>query len=271
MNALKKTVAAAVLAATCSPSFAAPGDPPAGWTFLSGASTSNVKLYKKNNVEVYAQVVDMVAGAKVELKQIYTGMATSPFNGLSYKGYQRNSVATWYANAGPAVSVVNGDYFAETASASTALLSFGVRANGSLVDSGSDPVNNRQIEFFTGQGAYVTTATASRLTSGPAQNIVGGLSPSSATSAGLTRGRTGLCTLVPSNPSRLFLILSHKSATQATVNSDFATWGCNSGSEIMMDGSASAQLRANGVVMDGVAANNATGRTVPQVIIIRNN
>lgn len=275
MHFFKPTVAIAVMMATSSVAMAY-GEPPTGWSIVSGASTANVKIYKKNGSETYAQVVNMKAGAKVELKQTYVGMTASPYNGNMYRGYQRNHVSTWFANAGNPVSVVNGDYFVDLQKTpSVALLSFGVRANGTQVDPGSDPVNDRQIEFFPGSGAVTMYAHAGAIQSGPAANIIGGYSPAKAASPSVYRGRTGLCTIHPTIPSELVLILTHKSATQSIANSDFASWRCTSGSQIMMDGSASAQLsyKQNGVQKNvlGVAQNNQTGRTVPQVIVVRNN
>jgi len=266
----KKTVAATVLAGVSSASFAY-GEPPISWTEIIGASTANVKFYKKNGSEVYAQVVNMAGGAKVELKQTKVGT----LNG--FNTYSRSSIETWYTGSANPVSVVNGDFFNQNISPTT--LSFAVRANGVLVEPGGDPnANKRQIEFFTGQGAFVTTASAWRIANGTtAQNAMGGHAPVDAPSAAANRGRTTLCTLSPSSPSPLFLILVHGSALQSQVNTDLANWKCNAGSEIVMDGSASSQLayKVNGVVTYFKGTNDGTlpgvGRTVPQVIVIRNN
>jgi hypothetical protein len=270
---MKKTVAATVLAVTCGSAFS--GVPSSGWTYLSAPSTSNVKFYQKNGSEVYVQVVDLFLGAKVEMKQLYTGQIRSKYNGNWYPGYKRDSVANWYNGAGNPVSVVNGDYFADTASSSTAILSFPVRSNWKLIDAGADAKNDRQIEFIPNLGVQVMSANLWRLsnpTNNIIQNAVGGYSPSKADSYGELRGRTGMCAM-DANPSRYLLIFSHRKATQPQVNSDLTAWNCAVGSEIMMDGSASAQMRStvSTVKIDGVASGDVIGRTVPQVIVIRNN
>jgi hypothetical protein len=113
---------------------------------------------------------------------------------------------------------------------------------------------------------------ASRLVNGPAQNIIGGYSPANAISKTTSLGRTGLCTLSPTTPSRLVLVISARSATQSQINQDFVSWNCIFGNQIMMDGSASSQLSMkNGFNMIGVNGDGQVGRTVPQVIVIRNN
>jgi hypothetical protein len=271
MNARIKSVAAAVTLAVVSSSTYAVGEAPIGWSQITGASTSNVKFYKKNGSDVYAQVVYMsgAGGAKVEMKQIYT----STVNG--FKRYQRNSISSWFSGANNPVSVINGDYFNGTLSPNTTL-SFAVRANGTLVEVGGDPTNDLQIEFFTGQGAFVTGANAWRMSNGTsAQNAVGGFSPNLAIKKTELIGRMGLCTLSLSNPSPYFLILAHKNATQNSANADFASWKCNTGSIIMMDGSASAQMayKENGVskIIYGLDSAGGQNRTVPQVLVIRNN
>jgi hypothetical protein len=273
MNAFfKKIVAAAILAGVSSVSLAY-GEPPLGWTLNATYSTSNVKVYQKIGSQTYAQVVDMVGGAKVELKQLYVQQVQST-NGSFYKGYSTKSVANWYSLSGNPVSVVNGDYFGTNTvpASSLAMLSFGVRANGSLVDPGSAPLNDKQIEFFTGQGASITGANATRLANGPAQSIIGGYSPANAISKTVSLGRTGLCILSPTTPSRLFLIISAQAATQGQIDQDFVGWNCIFGNQIMMDGSASAQLSMkNGFNLTGINGDGQIGRTVPQVIVIRNN
>lgn len=269
----KKTIAAIAIAATCGTAFSAIGDPPTNWTAITGASTSNVKFYKKNGSEVYAQVVNMAGGAKVELKQTKVGTMTNS-NG-TFNTYGRYAIGTWYAGASNPVSVINGDFFDQFKTPTP--ISFAIRANGVFVEPGADPNGNkRQIEFMTGIGAYVTTANTWRMTGGAvAQNAMGGHHPIDTPTPTYGRGRTTLCTLSPSSPSGMFLILMHVNATKLQVDDDSATWKCNAGSEIVMDGSASSQLmyKESGVLKtrSGIADGGGTGRTVPQVIVIRNN
>ncbi len=275
MQVLKKTVVAAVLAGIGSVAFAY-GEAPVGWNFISSVSTPNVKIYQKGTSKVYAQVVNIGAGAKVQLVQNYIGQVQSTGNLQYYRGYSLSTVVNWYSSQGAPVSVVNGNYFGTNTNPSgKAYLSFGMRVNGSLYDSGAETrpelINDLQLEIFTG-GAYIGPRSLSRLQNGPAQNIIGGLSPSKAINQGGQVGRTGICTLLPSSPSSLMLILSYERAQQGVVNTDFNAWQCNASGRIMMDGSASSQLRtvnAN-IKIDGVDGNGAPGRAVPQVIVIRN-
>lgn len=261
---------AVIVSALCSSgAVAAVGDPPTGWSLVSSASTSNIKIYQKSGSDIYAQVVNMSAGARVTLHQSYVQMMQSPYNQNYYKAYKKDLVSDWYANIGKPVSVINGDYFGNVGS--YAFLSFPVRANSSLVDSGSDPVNDLQIEFFANYGASIGSFRSSVFTStqpAAAQGAIGGYSPSKAINPNGLVGRMGMCTLVPASPSSHFLVLYAKKATQATVNNAFTSWKCNSNGRIMMDGSASAQMSFNGTHLQGVDSNGKTGRTVPQVIAI---
>ena len=274
----KKTAVATVFAVSCGLVFAAPGDPPVGWNFVSAVSTPNVKIYQKGTSKVYAQVVNIGAGAKVELIQNYAGQVQSTGNLQYYRGYTPMTVANWYSSQGAPVSVVNGNYFGtNTNPSSRVYFSFGMRVNGASYDSGAEInptlINDLQLELFTGQGAYIGTRSAFRLQNGPAQNIIGGLSPAKAINPGGQVGRTGICTLIPSSPSNLMLVMSYERAQQSLVNSDFTAWGCTISGRIMMDGSASSQMRTvnSGVKIDGVNGSNVAGRAVPQVIVIRNN
>ena len=118
---MAKTVVTAVLVATCGSALAY-GEPPVGWNLVPSASQSNVKVYRKGTSEVYAQVVDMVGGAKVDMLQIRTGTS----GGFNY--YKRDSIDNWYFYGGNSsrVSVINGDYFNPSISPTT--LSFAVRS-----------------------------------------------------------------------------------------------------------------------------------------------
>lgn len=269
---LKKLVLSICLVGTSSVSFAY-GEAPAGWTLITGASTSNVKFYKKNNAEVYAQVVNMGTGAKVELRQIQQGTMTNQWG--TFNTYKRDSINNWYNNVGSPVSVVNGDFFDQNLSPTP--ISFAIRANNTFVEKGGNPNNKRQIEFFTGQGAMVIAADQWRISNGPSQNAMGGHAPEDTPTPNANRGRTSLCTLFPKTPSPLFLILVHLSAMKNQVDGDLANWKCNYGSEIVMDGSASSQLayKESGTtkIKYGTADGTlpASGRAVPQVIVIRNN
>ncbi|MBX9809240.1 hypothetical protein K2X92_02540 [Candidatus Gracilibacteria bacterium] len=251
---------------------------PSGWSLVQSVSTSNVKIYQKGTSKVYAQVVNIGAGAKVQLIQNYTGQVQSTSNFQYYRGYSSSTVANWYSSQGAPVSVVNGNYFGTNTNPSNRVyFSFGMRVNGASYDTGAETrpelINDLQLEIFTGQGGYIGPRSASRLQNGPAQNIIGGLSPNKAINQAGNIGRTGICTLSPSSPSGLILILSYERAQQSLVNTDFSAWQCNTGGRIMMDGSASSQLRTVNadIKIDGIDAKNVSGRSVPQVIVIRNN
>lgn len=271
MHAFKKILITAAIA-VLSGGVLAYGEPPAtGWTLHE--SYSNVKIYKKNNVNAYVQVVDIGAGAKIELVQVYGG--TVNHYGKILKAYKRDTVPTWWTNLGKPTSVVNGTFF--FASYSPAPLSYGIRSNYSLVGLGDDGTNTgirRQMEFFTGSmnGANDYSYSASRLQNGPARDIIVGDPVTQDRSKTSALGRTYLCTLYPQSPSRLLLVLSAKSYTQAQANSDLSAWKCNSGSGVMLDGSGSSQLKTSKIEMMGNSHNGLPdNRTVPQVLVIKNN
>lgn len=175
-----KTLIAGAIAIVSSNVFAYGEPPSTSWILQSNASTANVKIYKLNGSETYVQVVDMLAGARVSMHQTYMQDIQSPNNQKYYPAYKRDLVSTWYSNLGSPVSVINGDYFNNNQNPN-AWLSFPIRANGYIVDKGTDPKNDRQIEFSAGRGAYVTVYDPNRFLVGAssgAQNMIGGFSPS---------------------------------------------------------------------------------------------
>jgi hypothetical protein len=269
MNIFKKTVLATALVGISSLSLAQ--SVPWNWSQNSNASTSNIKMYQKIGSNTYVQVVDMVGGAKIALKQV----KFETKGGFNY--YTVNSITNWYAASGNPQFIVNGDFFNQNINPTT--ISFAVRSNSQLVEPGGDPNGNkRQIEFFTGQGAAVLPASAWRMANTTAQNALGGHAPVDTPTPNAERGRTSICTVsagTPSSPSRYFLVFLHVKATKSQVDTDMLAWNCAPGSEIIMDGSASSQMvyREAGIprTLYGVAAGDIIKRNVPQIIAVYNN
>lgn len=244
---------------------------PWNWNQNHNASTSNIKMYQQIGGNAYVQVVDMVGGAKIALKQV----KVETKGGFNF--YKVDSITNWYAASGNPQFVINGDFFNQDINPTT--ISFAIRSNGQLVEPGGDPDRNkRQIEFFTGRGAAVLPASAWRMSNTTAQNALGGHAPSNTPTPYAPRGRTSICTVslgTPENPSRFFLVFLHIKATKDQVAGDMAAWNCAYGSEIIMDGSASSQMvyREAGIPRQlyGVADGDIIKRKVPQIIAIYNN
>lgn len=243
---------------------------PAGWTLKEAGI--NVRVYQKGTEQVYAQVVDIKGGAKVRFNQtVVSSTGTKTFN--------RQTLDQWWTGyANSKNTMVNGQFFDNNINPTG--LSFGVRANSMLLTTGADTsaIAKKQIDFFDGAGAYVTSWNSSRLNGGSsAQNIIVGLDPSVDKDGNSNIGRTYLCTKVnpsgPSSPSQWLVILSAASLTQSTTLSNISSWGCDSGTVVMFDGSGSTQLQTSGGIrMKGsnwLYANE--NRTIPQVLIVSNN
>ena len=269
---MKKTVAAAVLAGVSSVSFGfGTGNMPtvpAGWTLKE--SSTNVRIYQKNGEDTFVQLVDIKGGARVQFNQtVVSNTGTKTFN--------KQTLDQWWAGyTGLRTSMINGQFFDQNINPTG--LSFGVRANGSLLTTGADTaaILKKQIEFFDGIGVYITQFNATRLNGGStAQNIMVGLDPTVDKSGASGRGRTYLCTKVnpasPASPSPWLVILSSRSQTQVNAFLDITSFACDPGAVIMFDGSGSTQLKtAGGIRLVGSNGIYNENRIIPQTLIISN-
>lgn len=276
---MKKAVAAAVLAGISSASFAfGTGNMPtvpSGWTlkesYTSGA-LNNILVYQKTGEPTYMQVVDIKNGGRLSFfNQSRTG--TSPYQ------FGINTMNNWWNMLIDKKTMVNGQFFAymniPPFQINPTTLSFGVKANGSLLTPGADnsaypATSMRQVEITSGVGATVLTWNQSRLNPGgsTAQNIMVGLhpSPSVVTNKSPTSniGRMLICTK-PQSGAPWIYILSAGSLQQQTALNYATSWGCAESSTVMMDGSGSAQLKTvnSGTLLAG-------DRSLPQVIAVYN-
>lgn len=247
---------------------------PSGWTLRE--SYTNVRIYQKGTEQVYAQVVDIRGGAKVRF--IHPGkQGTNP---VMFTRYTLDTI--WGYSSGQ-VSMVNGQFFNSGINPTT--LSFGVRANSSLLTYGEDkyayPANlMKQIEFYEGGtssvvGVNVTQWNESQLNSQySAQNIMVGLDPGVAKSPDSSVARLYMCSKVnpagPTSPAQWLVVLSAQSSTQSTTLANINAWGCNG--TIMFDGSGSSQLKTSGGIrMKGSNGYWLENRDIPQAIAIYNN
>lgn len=268
----KKTVAAAVLAGVSSTSFAfGTGNMPvvpSGWTLKE--SSTNIRVYQKGTEQVYAQFVDIKAGAKVRFSQTVVSNAGT-------KTFSRQTLDQWWtAYTGVKNTMINGQFFDNNINPTG--LSFGVRVNSVLLTTGADisVVTKKQIEFFDNAGVYVTSFNSSRLNSGStAQNIIVGLDPSVDKTGGWSIGRTYVCSKAnpvgPTSPSQWLIIVSAQGNTQAEMLGNITSLGCDSNSIVMFDGSGSTQLKTSTIRMKGYGAPFWTeNREIPQVLIVSN-
>ncbi len=241
-----KTVTAAVLAGISSASFAfGTGNMPAvpsGWTlkesYTSGA-LNNILVYQKTGESTYMQVVDIKNGGRLSFfNQSKTGV--SPFQ------FGIDTMNNWWNMLLDKKTMVNGQFFAYVNAFYVPLnpttLSFGVKANGSLLTPGADnsayPVSSmRQIEITSGVGATVLAWNQARLSPGgsSAQNIMVGLhpSPSVVTNKSPTSniGRMLICTKPQSGAAWVY-ILSAGSLQQQTALNYGVSWGCTEPSTV---------------------------------------
>lgn len=271
MKVLKIIFVVAILASISSISFAfGTGNmpiSPSGWALKE--NKTNVRIYQKGSDQTYIQVVDVKGGAKVRFS--HPGIING--NPLTFYRYTLDELWSFipYPDTLRLASMVNGQYF--NTNTDPTILSFGVRANSSLLTLGiTEVISKKQIEFYDGSGVYVSGVNTSRLTNGPAQNIIVGLDPSVSKNASFPIGRMYMCSKVnPSagaSPSQWLVILSAQWQTQATALANITSWGCDINSIVMFDGSGSSQLKTTGGIrMSG----NLENRDIPQAIVVYNN
>jgi hypothetical protein len=280
MNTFLKSVAAAVLAGVSSVSFGfGTGNMPtvpSGWTLkesYTSGTLNNIRVYQKTGESTYMQVVDIKNGGRLSFfNQSKTG--TSPFQ------FGINTMNNWWNMLVDKKTMVNGQFFAyiqlpNPLQINPTTLSFGVKANGSLLTPGADnnayPASSmRQIEITSGVGATVLAWNQARLSPGgsSAQNIMVGLHPSPSVvtnkSPASNIGRMLICTKPQSGAAWVYM-LSAGSLQQQTALNYAISWGCTESSTVMMDGSGSAQLKTvnSGTLLAG-------DRQLPQVIAVYN-
>lgn len=226
---------------------------------------------------MYAQVVDIRGGAKVR----FIHPEKQGTNPVMFTKYTLDTL--WWGYSSGQVSMVNGQFFNSGINPTT--LSFGVRANSSLLTYGEDKYAYsaslmKQIEFYEGGlsgvvGVNVTQWNEPRLNSQySAQNIMVGLDPSVAKSPDSSVGRLYMCSKVnpvgPTSPAQWLVALSAQSSTQSTALANINTGGCYG--TIMFDGSGSSQLKTSGGIrMKGVNIFWwSENRDIPQAIAIYN-
>lgn len=275
MKVLKNIFVVAILASISSISFAfGTGNmpvAPSGWSLKE--NSSNVRIYQKGTGQTYVQVVDIKGGGKIR----FTHPGINPGTPPTFYRYTLDDL--WYFlpyNSKLTLnSMVNGQFFDN--STNPTILSFGVRSNSSLLTLGiTEAVTKKQIEFYDGSGVYVGAVNTSRLTNGPAQNIVVVLDPSVDKSANSSLGRLYMCSKVNpaagASPSQWLVILSTQSQTQATTLANITSWGCDINSIVMFDGSGSSQLKTvGGIRMYGSNGYFTENRSIPQGILVYNN
>lgn len=76
----------------------------------------------------------------------------------------------------------------------------------------------------------------------------------------------------PTSPSQWLVVLSSQKSNQLTALTNITSWGCDSNSIVMFDGSGSTQLKTKGGIrMKGNNGLINQDRIIPQVVIIYNN
>ncbi len=275
MNARFNTVAAAVLAAgftSISFAFGTGNMPtvPSGWTLKE--NYGNVLVYQKTGEQTYMQVVDIKNGGRVAF---FNQGKTGPNLDL----FSIANMDTWWRMLVDKKTMVNGQFFkyadvTHPWQYNPTTLSFGVKANGSLLTLGADnsaypATSMRQLEVISGVGATIIAWNQNRLNPGisAAQNIMVGLHPSPKVVANKDpTGRIGrmlVCTKPQSGAPWLYILSAGSLQQQGALNYAIS-WGCTE-SSAMMDGSGSAQLKTlnSGTLLPG-------NRQLPQVIAIYN-
>lgn len=166
-------------------------------------------------------------------------------------------------------------------------MSFGVKANGNVVEEGSVVVDGdhqiyldsqgfplKQMDFYNNTvSVYNWNKVSLRNSSAP--NAIVGKNIRARDSAGDSIGRTYLCALPYYNPEirqsvNLLLVYSAKSKTQSWAESDLSSWGCLESNTVMMDGSHSRKLLTKGGIRIDSNDIGIIYRPIPQVIGIFN-
>ncbi len=245
---------------------------PSGWSIKE--SNTNVRIYQKGTEQTYVQVIDVKGGARIRFSQPWM------ISGVPLTFTKKNLDNFWSIIPVDQLlnvsSMVNGQFFNNDINPT--LLSFGVRSGGQLLTYGdsAEIISKKQIEFTDNSGVSVSSVSNNRLLNGPAQNIIIGLDPSVNKSSSAQVGRMYMCSKVnpysPTSPSQWLVVLSSKKSNQSTALTNITSWGCDSNSIVMFDGSGSTQLKTKGGIrMKGNNGLINQDRIIPQVVIIYNN
>ncbi len=259
---------------------------PAGWT-LKEAST-NVRIYQKNGEDTYVQMIDIQNGGKVRLHGTIVGYQT--VNGYNEPVFQKKNLATHWATipyAGKR-AVTNGQFFDPNPALTSSKLAFATRVNGSYLTYGSDMYSSgsvgakRTLHIF-GNSVSTRVYLASDFAGASSSQAIVGFDSAVNRNAPLPIGRTFLCGVnrpyisAPGAPApqlqEWLLILTAKNKLQyGVVNSELASWNCQSGNIVMSDGGGSSQLQTlSGIIMYGHTSSSLgikpDNRLLPHVIV----
>jgi len=252
---------------------------PNGWSFVErvGNPYSNVRIYQKGSEQTYVQVADMTMGAHVKLMQYRDTSKSGPIN-----YWWINDIEYWWNQMGSdatgRVSVFNGQFFDNSgvfSQKNPTTLSYGVKADWSIADQGSDVNANGGYQLkqmnFGARYPWVSNWAPGSLETSTAKDAIVGLDRRANKRSAEAIGRTYLCAKpYASNWLQqsvwLLVIYTSTSKTQATANSELDTWGCSLANTVMMDGSGSSKLRTKG----GLAFTPNDSRRIPQAIGLYN-
>lgn len=259
---------------------------PGGWKIAEtsnygatkGLPYKNVHIYQLHNEQTYVQLVDFSQGGHIRLEQV----SDQPIG--NFKGWKRQSMDAWWrlhGNYTSRVSMVNAQFFNHNSSPNTTF-SFGIRANGRVLDEGGDVNANggfplKQMNFYSNR-VEVINWHARSLYDTIAPDAIVGKSMRSREKPDASIGRTYLCAKpmnASGNSSYVLLVYTAQAKTQHWAESDLNSWGCNDSNTVMMDGSESTKLRTKGGInMEGKPEYDFIRgygeRLVPQVITIFN-
>lgn len=213
---------------------------------------------KEVNAEVFVQVVDLAAGAGVELLHgpiVLSGRGDGIYGGDNPRFDRQYLSTVWEgftAENREAVCLVNGTFFKDTENGfrvNPTTISFPLKRAGAVVSEGHDRYRfyrHRQMLLLWPGRAEIVSLNRWALYNSTAPDIVVGLSPRARVRAGENLGRTfvGVADKDGDGVREQLLIYSGEAATQAEAVAVLRAFGATE--MMMLDGGGSSQLLCEG-------------------------
>lgn len=247
-----------LLAGRAAPAAGSPLPPGFSPLFTAPGITVYEELDSDVNAEVFVQVVNLAAGARVELLHgpiVFSGQGEGVYGGANPRFDRQYLPAVWEAftaESGEAVCLVNGTFFKDMENGfrvNPTTLSFPLKRAGVVVSEGHDRYRfyrHRRMFLLWSDRAEIVPLDPRTLYDSPAPDILVGLSPRAAVRAWESLGRTfvGVADGDGDGSRERVLIYSGEAATQAEAEATLRAFGATE--MMMLDGGGSSQLFCEG-------------------------
>jgi hypothetical protein len=238
-----------------------------------------VCLYKKDGSDIYAQVVDLAAGANITFGLSDYKYNETLGNGKNAKMYDKDSIIDHFSesssNNANLFSVINGQFF--DTNRNPTFLSFPVKSNNQVFSNGPDMRDwnadkFRMLRVYTGNKSWsgdsnlaaVYPFWSQSIFENLSGNIIVGLNPDVRKGSTYTQ-RTFVAPIGLYSSEKfpvLVFLISKKAVTQNYMIAELKKWGTGESNMIMFDGGGSTLIK------DKYSLQHNSGRHIPMVFEI---